>query len=151
LTNNLKPVVIKNEVMKKLGLIASHLSIASYLFVSQAFAQPVNINIDDQVPDEFVQIENVGINEVIRFILIVLIAVAVLASIIFLVWGGIKWITSGGDKTKVDAARSTIVAAVIGLIVTLLAFVILNVVVNILGVGNTIFDICIPTLGQANC
>jgi lipopolysaccharide/colanic/teichoic acid biosynthesis glycosyltransferase len=66
-----------------------------------------------------------------------------------LIWGAIKWITSGGDKGKVDAARNTIVAAVIGLIVLLLSFVIINFAIQIVGAGNGIFDICIPSLNGA--
>ena len=58
----------------------------------------------------------------------VMMVVAILLALGFLVWGGISWITSEGDKTKLQAARNTVTLAVIGLIITLLAFSIVTLV-----------------------
>src|SRR5438105_3470121 len=58
----------------------------------------------------------------------VLLIVAVLISLFFLIWGGIRWITSGGDKAKVAEARSHIIAAIVGLVIAFLAFFILTLV-----------------------
>lgn len=44
-------------------------------------------------------------------------AIAVLAVLLFLIWGAIEWITSGGDKSKVESARNKITNAILGLIV----------------------------------
>jgi hypothetical protein len=43
--------------------------------------------------------------------------VAGLIAFVYLLLGGIKWITSGGDSAAVEAARGQIVQALIGLIV----------------------------------
>lgn len=51
-------------------------------------------------------------------------------SIIFIIWSGFKYITSGGDPEKVKTAKNTLTYAVIGLIVSMLAFSIVNVVMN---------------------
>ncbi|NCP47553.1 hypothetical protein AUJ42_00990 [Candidatus Collierbacteria bacterium CG1_02_44_10] len=37
-----------------------------------------------------------------------------IAFIIYLVWGGIEYLTSGGDKTKIDDAQKKITSSVIG-------------------------------------
>lgn len=63
----------------------------------------------------------------------------------YLMYGGIKWITSRGDKVAVESARRHIVAAVIGLVVVISAFFILQVVFRILGVQNPL-DNGLPTL-----
>jgi len=55
---------------------------------------------------------------------------AVILSIIFLIWGGIKWITSGGDKTKVESARKTIIYSLIGLVLALSSIIIVSFVTN---------------------
>jgi hypothetical protein len=60
-------------------------------------------------------------------------------------YGGIKWITSRGDKVAVESARRHIVAAVIGLVVVISAFFILQVVFRILGVQNPLNN-GLPTL-----
>ena len=51
-----------------------------------------------------------------------LIAAIAILSVIFLVWGGIKWITSAGDKAQLDTARKTIIFSLIGLILSFLSF-----------------------------
>lgn len=56
-----------------------------------------------------------------------LMVAAILIALFMLIWGGINWITSGGDKTKLQSARNTVIFAIIGLILTLLAFTIINV------------------------
>lgn len=135
--------------MKKLGFIGTHLTALSLLLATGVSAQE---NVLITPPAEFVAGNGITVNSVISFVLGVLLAVGVLAAVTFLIWGAIKWITSGGDKGKVDGARGTIVAAVIGLIVLLLSFVIINFVIQILGAGNGIFDICIPSLnGTKTC
>jgi hypothetical protein len=40
-----------------------------------------------------------------------------IAFIIFLIWGGIEWLTAGGDKAKVETAQKMITNALIGLAV----------------------------------
>lgn len=63
----------------------------------------------------------------------------------FLIWGGIKWILSGGDKTGVESARNTIVAAVVGLVIVFLSYFILNIVLTFF-LGHSITNFALPTL-----
>ncbi len=51
------------------------------------------------------------------------------ASVIMLVYGGIRYTLSGGSSTSVTAAKNTILYAIIGLVVALLAFAISNFVI----------------------
>lgn len=39
------------------------------------------------------------------------------AFIIFLIWGGIEWLTAGGDKGRVETAQKMISNALIGLLI----------------------------------
>lgn len=66
------------------------------------------------------------ITNIINVILFVAGAVAVIMIII----GGIRYITSNGDQTHVKAAKDTILYSVVGLIVALLAYAIVNFVVT---------------------
>ena len=82
-----------------------------------------------------------------------LFAVAAILAVIYLLIGGIRWITSRGDKVSVEAARKQIVAAVIGLVVVAAAFLILNVVFGILGVSTNPLSpggFTLPTLQNPN-
>lgn len=71
--------------------------------------------------------------------------IAVIVTLFFLVWGGIKWITSGGDKAKIEQARSTIIAALIGMGVSFLAYFLVNFVFGVFTGGN-LGDIKVPKL-----
>lgn len=65
------------------------------------------------------------LGNLINFIFVV----AVFLSLGFIIFGGINWITSAGDSGKVEAARNRIIAAIVGLIIIVLAFYILNTLV----------------------
>ena len=54
--------------------------------------------------------------------------------LLYLLWGGIEWITSGGDKGKTEAARNKITSAVIGLIVMASSVAIVMLIQRFLGV-----------------
>jgi hypothetical protein len=71
-----------------------------------------------------------------QLIIDLLFGVAAFLALAYLMYGGIKWITSRGDKTQVEAARKHIVAAVIGLVVVAGAFFGLRVLFTILGAGS---------------
>ena len=47
---------------------------------------------------------------------------------VYLVWGGIQWITSGGDKGKTEEARARITAALIGLAIVAAAWAVMQLV-----------------------
>lgn len=51
-------------------------------------------------------------------------------SVAFLIWGGIRYTASAGDSNKVTSAKNTIMYAVIGLIVAILAYAIVNLVIT---------------------
>lgn len=66
------------------------------------------------------------IRQVVNVILFVLGAIAVIMIII----GGIRYVVSAGDSSAITGAKNTILYAVIGLVVAILAFAIVNFVVN---------------------
>lgn len=61
-------------------------------------------------------------------------AAGILIALIYLILAGIQWTTSGGDKQKVEQARAKITYTIIGLIVMLLSFFIINYVFGFFGV-----------------
>jgi hypothetical protein len=54
----------------------------------------------------------------------------------YLIWGGFSWITSGGDKGKIDAAKQKIIAAVVGAIIVASSYAILLLIINFLGFSS---------------
>ena len=68
-----------------------------------------------------------AIQTVVNALLFLLGAVAVIMIII----GGIRYTTSNGDSTRTKAAKDTILYAVVGLVVAILAFAIVNWVIGV--------------------
>jgi len=58
-------------------------------------------------------------------------------SILMLIYGGLRYVISGGDSKKVTDAKNTILYAIIGLIVAILSFAIVNFIINAIGTGET--------------
>lgn len=70
-----------------------------------------------------------------------ILVVALVLAFIFLVFGGIKWIMSGGDKAGTEAAKGTITAALIGLVIVFLAWAFLNLITGFFNVSSTGLEI----------
>ena len=71
--------------------------------------------------------------DVVVNILNVIIGVSSFVSVIFIIIGGINYMTSAGDPGKTKKAKDTILYACIGLIICVLAFAIINfVILNVL-------------------
>lgn len=62
---------------------------------------------------------------IVNVLLFIIGAVAV----IMLIYGGIRYVLSGGDASAVTAAKNTILYAIVGIIVAILAYAIVNFVV----------------------
>ena len=81
--------------------------------------------------------ELIGDNGVFSRITNTILLVVGLISVIMLVYGGLRYILSGGDSKKVTDAKNTILYAIIGLIISLLAYAIVHFVLNsVVGVPN---------------
>jgi|SRR3990167_3727109 len=82
--------------------------------------------------------ENLDIIEVfVRFVAIAFIIAGVLA-IVFIFFGGISFILSGGNEEKIKQAISTIRYSIIGLIACVLAIFVVGVLSKFLGISETV-------------
>ena len=66
--------------------------------------------------------------------LIVIFFFSAVLSFIFIVIGGLQWITAGGDKMSAQSARDRITAAVVGLIIVVAAFGITLILTQVFGI-----------------
>jgi hypothetical protein len=71
-------------------------------------------------------------NQVVNIFSIIVGAVAV----IMIIYGGFRYITSGGDSNRVGSAKNTLIYAIIGLIIVALAQLIVHFVLST--TGNTV-------------
>jgi len=96
-------------------------------------------------PPEFPGLDEITVPAIISAAVKFILIVAALVSFIFLVIGGIKWITSGGDKEGTAKAQSTITAALIGLVIVFAAWAIINLLQTFFGMPS-IFQFSIPAI-----
>ena len=64
-----------------------------------------------------------------------LLVIGVVVFVFMLLWGGIEWITAGGDKGKLEGAKQRLTNALIGIVVVLGFFAILSLVECFFGLG----------------
>lgn len=81
-------------------------------------------------PDE-IGLPDVTISAGLSSILNIVFTLAGLLAVVFVIIGGVKYTLSGGDPSGLKSAKETITYAIIGLIVTLVAFGIVNFVTKI--------------------
>lgn len=79
-----------------------------------------------------VKINDIGV--LIGAVFAALLIFSAVLTFLFLIMGGIQWITSGGDKAGLEAARNKIVNAIVGLIIVASAWAIMLLVQNFLGI-----------------
>ena len=74
--------------------------------------------------------------------------IMIIAAVIFffmLVIGGIRWITSGGDKANTESARNQITAALVGLVIVFAAWAIIQLIQVFFGI-TILGNLAIPNV-----
>lgn len=61
-------------------------------------------------------------------------------SVIMVVVGGLRYVMSGGSATNISTAKNTILYAVIGLVISILAYAIINFVITSFMPGTSNYD-----------
>lgn len=81
------------------------------------------------------KIDNGG-DDTVKTIVNLMLWIVGVVSVIMLIFGSFRYIISNGDSTKVTAAKNTIMYAVIGLVLAIFAYAIVNFVISGLGQGT---------------
>ena len=139
--------------MKKITKIItafSSLFITTMIFANQAAAQLTNPVVEGALGnDSEGAVSGTVFSKYFVSIWNSVIGLGAIAVLVFFIWGAIEWITSGGDKGKLESARNRITQAVIGLIILVSSFVILGFVNDLFFDKNfNILNITIPNALQ---
>jgi len=59
------------------------------------------------------------------------------AALLMFVYGGFLWLTSGGDKTRIDKGKKTLTWAIIGIVVIFAAYIIVDNLILAVTTGTT--------------
>ena len=90
-----------------------------------------------------------SIQGVIRALIDIAFGAAGLVAVIYLIVGGFRYVTSSGNAEAIEGAKATIVNAIVGLIVILVAFLLVNYILISLNV-NPLYRLgtATPTAGS---
>lgn len=97
-------------------------------FIQSVFAADLEIPRNTNI----IKISNIG--QLVSALVGTLLILATLMAFLYLIIGGISWITSGGDKAGMETARNKITHAIVGLIIVGAAWAIMTLVQNFLGI-----------------
>ena len=117
--------------MKKIGFIIAFVGLlgvfslaATSLLAPDASAQ-VTSGINAATTGEM---RGKSVDNTVGSIVNVLLWVVGILSVAMIAWSGFKYITSAGDTSKLASAKSTLIYAVVGLIIAIMAYAIVNFV-----------------------
>jgi len=83
-------------------------------------------------------------SDLLTFLVKFFFVIAGLAALFFLLWGALSWVTSGGDKDNVAAARGKIVSALVGVLVIIATLTVIWSLEQIVFKGKLCFGISCP-------
>lgn len=122
--------------LKKIFIIVTLLLILAPLFQVRATdtnATPINANtVDTNLENPLGEVSVPGlIGNIIKVVLGFTGAIALL----MFIYGGLTWMTSGGNQNKIKQGKDTLIWATIGLLVIFSSYAILKYVFNIIHAG----------------
>lgn len=131
---------------KKLITLGAAYGTALLLNPGSVFANSDNISITNVGGNIANSISNIKPSGIVSVVIQALLGVAGIIAFIFLLWGGLQWILSGGDKEGTEKARKRITAALIGLAIVFSAYALLFIVRAVFGVN--FFEFTLPQIAK---
>ena len=128
---------MKSKIIKSIIAIVSIFSLGSLLLAPATYAIDANV-CDNSLPAEVLEAngcDNKSSNalpKIIQNILIAIIAILGIVAVVFVIIGGVQYMTSAGDSGKVEKGKKTILYGIIGLVICVLAFAIVNFTAGII-------------------
>jgi hypothetical protein len=71
-----------------------------------------------------------SVTKIMKSVINILLYIIGIVSVILIIVGGLKYITSAGDSNGVNSAKNTILYSVVGLVIAIMAYAIVNFVLG---------------------
>ena len=123
----MKKSIISIAIMTCAVFGASVLSTAS---LSGSVSAQVSKGIDTATTSEMQGKSIDGDSGLIKTVVNILLWAVGILSVIMIIFSGFRYITSSGDASKTKSAQSALTYSVVGLIVAIMAYAIVNMVIN---------------------
>ena len=120
------------KITKTIAQIITGAAAAATLWAGRAMATFTVYDGAEAARADGMPTELIGPNGVFTKISNTLLYAIGIVAVVMLVYGGFRYIISGGDSKKVTDAKNTVLYAIIGLVIAFLAFAIVNFVISAL-------------------
>lgn len=90
----------------------------------------------DISPTQGTEVSALTLEGIVQFIITAILVVSGVVFFFILIFGGIKFIVSGGDKAATEAARGQITSALIGLVIVFSAWAIVRLIGELFNLGD---------------
>lgn len=114
--------------------------------MSNALAQIVNPVLPGALGSGGQEAGPPAIGALISSIVGVFLILAFVSTLLYMLLGGLDWITSAGDKSKLQSARDKITNALVGMVVVGASWAVMMIASNFLGLDFP--NLPIPTIGN---
>ena len=119
---------MKKKLIKQVWAAVVLMVVMLSAFSMVAFAQPeLGLNFVDQTG---LQTTNSDPRAVAVQVVTYLLTFLGIIAVVVILLGGFRWMTAGGNEDNVASAKKTVIAGMIGLVIVLSAYVIVNFVVG---------------------
>jgi len=131
------------QMLKKVNwLLVAQMVVVMALALSPLFlggAHDANAQLNRNFPCDpstGLRCNETSIPQIFRTIINWALGIAFGIAVIFLIIGGFRYITAGGNEESVQKGKSSVINALIGIVIIVLSYVIVNVVANLV-TGNS--------------
>lgn len=98
-------------------------------------ALPAQATVAQEVQDGFNQAggseNNTDLMSYVKSIINVMLFIVGVLSVIMIIFSGIRYVTAHGDKAQVESAKNTLIYSVVGLVIAIVAWAIVQFVFNL--------------------
>lgn len=105
----------------------------STMFATKVFAQTSQLENSVNSVQQGANVGGTTLTEYISLIINILLGIIGVVAVIMLIIGGFRYVLSAGNEKATSGAKDTILFAIIGIVVAVLAFAIVNFVIGGLG------------------
>ena len=123
--------IVASMAVIALGSIGTPVLAADECDTSSGLSGGMDCAKNDDMPEDLT-----GDNGIVTTVINTMLFIVGILSVIMIIFAGIRYVTAHGDKGQVESAKNTLIYAIVGLIVSIVAYALVNWVVGLFGAGG---------------
>lgn len=120
--------IVASMAVIALGSIGTPVLAADECDTSSGLSGGMDCAKNDDMPEELT-----GDNGIVTTVINTMLFIVGILSVVMIIFAGIRYVTAHGDKGQVESAKNTLIYAIVGLIVSIVAYALVNWVVGLFG------------------